>query len=583
MAIIPTVLFVVCNKNPFISSTTASITKTPIANDDLTTFLGVLVPGLGAAKAASDATSGTKTNSAASKGLAARHAPLPPSAEAAPLSSFPPIADPVQDCLDGIGAELRGIDDNYGRFRRCFQTKRKDLLESDLTCDARLKDTVDLSTAVSELNSKTSDETAKVNEQLSALQEIVNTRGQIANNGPYSKDPLTQQQISALQSANQALTSEGCVSDAASTLVNTVYTAASWLDTMLGDSQIFVEQTDIKVTGATTVNWSVKSAPPASNTANILAAGGALSSDPFAKCRNQAQPNGNTHNPSDGNGPGPAKKNNGTSTPQGGSDSSSIPASVENGVMYSTPTRYRLEEVALRMHSAPGTSPTGQNNNSGAGSTDDKTKTNKAGSDPANAQPNASTAGTEVGSGTYIFGAPQVVVSVGVVGVFMQNRQYQKVQASGQSSGTTIEYSTDSSTRISPLIMAHGRIHKFAGTDDAIWGTLGVTASSSTSSVSAEYFVGGTVSFLHNWIFLSPGLYLGQKQTLTGGYKVGQQLPSSFSGNLPIQQSLKPAFGFAISFRVPGTSAPKSKTTNQNGSSGNKGTKNGGSGSNTGQ
>ena len=165
----------------------------------------------------------------------------------------------------------------------------------------------------------------------------------------------------------------------------------------------------------------------------------------------------------------------------------------------------------------------------------------------------------------------------------MQNRQYQKVQASGQASGTTIEYSTDSSARISPLIMAHGRIHKFASTDDAIWGTLGVTASSNNSGVSAEYFVGGTVSFLHNWVFLSPGLYLGQKQTLTGGYKVGQQLPSSFSGSLPIQQSLKPAFGLAISFRVPGTSAPKSKTTDQNNSSGNNGTKSGGSGSKGGQ
>lgn len=574
-----TVHFVVCNKNPFIANTSSSITKTPIANDDLTTFLGILAPGLGAAKAASDATSGTKNNNAASKGLTARHPPLPPSAEAAPLSSFPPIRDPVQDCLDGITTELHAIDDEYGKFRRCFHTKRTTLLDSDLTCDARLQDTIDLSTRVAALNSKASDEIANVNEELSTLQSIVATRGQIASNGPYHKDQLTQEEVAALGAAGEALSSEGCVSDAASALVNTVYTAASWLDTMLGDSQTFVEQTDIRVTGATTVNWSVKSAPPVSNTANILAAGGALSSDPYAKCRNQAQPNGNTHNPVDGNGSGPAKKNNGTSTPQGSSDSSSIPAAVENGVIYSAPTRYRLEDVALRMDSDPENSQTGQNNNSGAGTADDNTKSKKAGSDSANTQSNASTAGTEVGSGTYIFGAPQVVVSVGVGGVFMQNRQYQKVQASGQSSGTTIEYSTDSSARISPLIMAHGRIHKFAGTDDAIWGTLGVTASSNNSGVSAEYFVGGTVSFLHNWVFLTPGLYVGQKQTLTGGYKVGQQLPSSFSGSLPIQQSYKPAFGFAISFRVPGTSAPKSKTTNQNNGSGNNETKNGGSGS----
>jgi hypothetical protein len=572
-----TVHFVVCNKNPFIANTSPSITKTPIENDDLTMFLGVLAPGLGAAKAASDATSSAKNNSSASKGLTARQAPLPPSPEAAPLPSFPPIADAVQDCLDGIAAELRGIDDEYGKFRRCFQAKRKNLLQSDLTCDARLKDTVDLSTAVAALNSRASDETADVNEQLSAVQAIVTTRGQIANNGAYSKDPLTQQQVTALQSANQALTSEGCVSDAASTLVNTVYTAASWLDTMLGDSQTFIEQTDIRVSGPTTVNWSVMSAPPTSNTANILSAGGALSSDPYAKCRNQTQPGGNTHNPSNGNGRGTGGNNGGTANPPASPNNSSAPVTGESDVLYSMAPRYHVQNVALSVRSHQESPKTGQDSDSGGAAADNKTS--KSSSNSGNPPATGAPTGAEVGSGTYVFGAPQVVVSIGVAGVFMQNRQYQKVQASGQTSGTTIEYSTDSSARISPLIMAHGRIHKFARTDDAIWGTLGVTASSNNSGVSPEYFVGGTVSFLHNWVFLTPGLYVSQKETLTGGYKVGQQLPSSFSGSLPIQQSYKPAFGFAISFRVPGTSAPKSKTTNQNNGSGSNGTKNGGSGS----
>jgi hypothetical protein len=353
---------------------------------------------------------------------------------------------------------------------------------------------------------------------------------------------------------------------------------------MLGDPELFVEQTDIRVSTPTTVNWSVKSAPPATNTANILTAAAALSTDPYSKCTSQAQPgNGNGQQPpKEGDGKGSKKGQDGNSNPASTSDNFINPGTLHGNLFPSAGTKYRLQDVALRVQSGQQNTQQGQGDSSDATAANNKPKTNKnsnGGSDSGNPQPNATTTGAEVGSGTYVFGAPQVVVSVGIAGVFMQNRQYQKVQASGQSSGTTIEYSTDSSARMSPLIMAHGRIYRFAG-DDAIWGTLGVTAASNNSGVSAEYFVGGTVSFLHNWIFLTPGLYVGQKEALTGGYKVGQQLPSSFSGSLPIQQSYKPAFGLAISFRVPGTSAPKNKTSNQNSSPGKNGSQTGGTGSN---
>jgi hypothetical protein len=56
------------------------------------------------------------------------------------------------------------------------------------------------------------------------------------------------------------------------------------------------------------------------------------------------------------------------------------------------------------------------------------------------------------------------------------------------------------------------------------------------------------VSFLHNWVFLTPGLYLGQKQTLTGGYKVGQQLPSFFRVAFRFSKALSQPLGLLSRF-----------------------------------
>ncbi len=62
-------------------------------------------------------------------------------------------------------------------------------------------------------------------------------------------------------------------------------------------------------------------------------------------------------------------------------------------------------------------------------------------------------------------------------------------------------------------------------------------------------------------MFLTAGLYLGEQQKLTPGLYVGQAVPSTLTGSIPVQKNYRPGFGFAVSFRIPKTDAPKTKST----------------------
>ena len=594
------VQFVVCNKNPFLASTDFSMSKTPIANDDLTTFLGLLVPGLGAGKAANAANAEAKIAGlqppVGAVGEIVSPGQTPPPPPPPPPPEFKGVADPIQSCMAGITAMLNNIDAEYGNFRSCFLSTRTRLLQSDKTCSARLKDAVALSKSLSNLDEDVNAATVNVNQEIAALQSIVTARTQSATNGPYSGGQLTKPQLALLKADSTALTSQACISNAASDLVSQAFKGASWLDNILGDTASFVEETDIQAFDPTIVTWSVKSSPPSTNTGAILATAASLGSDPYAKCSPTSK-GGNNNNNNNNSGNNNKKKNGGN---QGGNPpdqnnpaNPSPTAANTSGASIMAAERseppvaragYRLQYAALRMPAESDTDPQDNNggNNQSTNNNSNNNNNNNNGSKKSTTPQSSAPAATGMTySGTYTFGAPRVVVSAGVAAVVgLQNRQYQKVQANGQTSGTTIEYSTNSSFRMSPLIMAHGRLYQYHE-DDSIWATLGVTASSNNSGVSAEYFLGVTGSFLHNWVFLTPGLYIGQVQSLTGGYKVGDQLPSSFTGNIPVQQSYKPGFGLAISFRVPGTSAPKNKTTNQNGNStnGNNTSNNSGKGS----
>jgi hypothetical protein len=65
-----------------------------------------------------------------------------------------------------------------------------------------------------------------------------------------------------------------------------------------------------------------------------------------------------------------------------------------------------------------------------------------------------------------------------------------------------------------------------------------------------EYFVGPSIS-IHN-VLLSPGVHIGRFQTLGGGFKIGDPVPTGWSGStpVPIDLSYTAHFGIGITFKI---------------------------------
>jgi hypothetical protein len=589
--------FVVCNKNPFNYTTQLSRDEQVIQNDDLSSFLGVLVPGLGAsqaAKTASDAAAQQSTGTSTSKTVntqsnreynlqVQKPGVKPPPTKKVTFS----IGDPTQQCLNGIITDLQALDDTYANFVHQFLVSESRLQDDDLKCSDRLGEAQTLWRAAKILTLDTT--VQNTNQKIASFRSAVDKRIAEASNGPFSSNNLTVQQVASLKAVESGLDTQTCIASKAAQIISTQVegNVVGPLEAVLGDRHSFVYTTFFgPYQQPTSVNWTLQATKI--DKAKNISAGTDIGADPYLQClskQNPAQTGNGTgdqsptpQNGTKGQNPkGNKGKNPQNQTPPTGAKNS------ESTTWFSAPfsqsdTNLRLQRVGLSFNSK--TQEVVQDNTSpqdGSSSAKNKNKSDNGGTTtPGGAQQSAPSAGIQIGSGTYTFGGPRVVVSVGIAAVLLRNREFQNVQASGQTSGTTIEYSTNSLTRMSPLIMAHGRLYKYKGSDNAIWGTLGVTASSNNKGVSPGYFVGVTRSFLNNWIFVTPGLYIGQSQKLTGGYQVGQQLPASFKGSLPIEQNYKAGFGFAISFRVPGTSAPKTKpSTSDSGTNNSSGGKKG--------
>jgi hypothetical protein len=576
--------FVVCNKNPFNYTVEVTKDEKPIQNDDLSTFLGVLVPGLGAsqaAKSASDTAAQKATNSSTTKAVNPQNnKPLEPEKPGQPSMSITfAIADPIQGCLNDIVGTLQELDVKYTSVVQQFQISEAKLQDDDLECQTRLTEAQSLWKSAKALSIDPT--TQNTNQRINALRMAVDARIASATTGPYAGNDLTKQQIASMKAVEKALDVQECVSSKAAQIVATQLqkNVVVPLEAILGNNKSFVYSTYFgPYQQPTNVNWTIKSSQL--DKSKGLSAGSDMGTDPYYQCFGGQNPkdgnqNGDNQNRTPATG-GPASPGNVAPTSGQGVVSNNA-ASGDQGAMaisdYERRNNSLMQRTSFTVPSEADGSP-GEVQEGPSPAPKQKKSTNSsapssasASSDTKNSsEPTSTSVAASNASGTYTFGGPRIVVSAGIAAALLRNRQYQKVQASGQSSGTTIEYSTNSAIRMSPLIMAHGKIVQFKGSENGIWATVGVTAASNNQGVSPEYFLGGTVSFLSNWLFLSPGLYIGQSQTLTGGYSVGQQLPSSFTGTVPTQQSYKAGFGIGVSFRVPGTAAPKTKDSNSNGS-----------------
>ena len=158
-----------------------------------------------------------------------------------------------------------------------------------------------------------------------------------------------------------------------------------------------------------------------------------------------------------------------------------------------------------------------------------------------------------------VFGGQRLAVTGGLTTGVLRKQEFQRsTSISGGQSQTVIGLKTDSSVRLSPMVYSHARLFNQDRSGDAWYATLGVTANSDNKGTSPEFLLGASRS-VHQRFFLTAGAYIGEQQRLDGGLHVGDVIPSSFTGELPVTKSYRPGFAFAISFRF---AKPKDTTTN---------------------
>jgi len=601
----------VCNQNPFRWATTLSRNDTPIKNDDPSILLGALDPALGlknAADAANKATStsnnkssgGTETKSNTGgqakgqakslpqrKGVPAAKPQLPKGltfnfqvANATAREETNPLtfafSDPVQACVQDISVVVGGDDTTISDFIDSYNGMKAEMEDDSTPCDKRVTDATNLWSKAQSLATK---DLNGVQQDISALQQEIADRLSMVK--PYADDPLGKSETAALTAQNQALVQQECVVANLLTTTTTIFKNVAvpiqnilgtngsliYISTAVGDDHDPVQRV-----------WNLSSTLKKDTLADTSDFG----QNTYAACLNpqKGQQQQQQQNPNHQNGQNPTQppNPNGDQNPNG-DDTGSLRHN-NSGVQYRDAMLSMPADNSMVVDEASGPLQSGANSQSSGGSKKKKTGSGAdKGGQPDGQQTAPQTAGavTQEDGPTIeaTFGAPRFVVSAGTAAVILRNRQYQKVQANGQTSGTTIEYATNSLTRFDPVLLGHIRLYQYHGTDDGLFATLGVTGSSNNQGASAEYLLGLTSSFAHNWIFVTPGLFIGQSLSLSGGYKVGDALPAKFSGSVPTEQSWKPGFGLAISIRIPGTTAPKTKTTDSNTTTKNSASKNG--------
>jgi hypothetical protein len=533
----------VCDKNPFKYSTQVVVKEQVIQDDDLTTFLGILVPTLGASKAADSATKGASGKSTA-KSMSVPNLKRP----AAPVQ----IRDSVQACLGQIATHLRDVEQDYSNFLAQYAGMKAELEDDSKECSTKVTDAQTLWKQALSLTSST--KLRAVSEDVTTLLAEIDQRAALAAASEFAKSDLTKTQTASLLAAKDALKIQYCIAQKTQDLIsqNVGLKVLDPLTAILGDNDSFVYVTPPlgPYQQPTSVDWVVQSTAIQSGAdkSQSLIDASDLATDPFQACFTQPE----TQKPT------PEKP---TQKPP---EQPAQPNSATSQAFHSwTPISVSYDGSGLAWPQS----------GTGGGANQQKVKKPKQPPSPATPEPAPQQSKTpeamQIGHGTLTYGGPRFIVSAGIFGVALRQQEFQKAigQAldssghpiQGQSAVNTIQYKTNSFARISPMILAHARLYSYSGSDKAIWGTVAVTGKPDNQGTSPEYLFGISQSFWDNWVFLTGGLYVGMKQSLTPGLYVGQAVPSSLTGDIPVQKNYKAGFGFGVSFRIPKSDAPKTQ------------------------
>jgi hypothetical protein len=164
----------------------------------------------------------------------------------------------------------------------------------------------------------------------------------------------------------------------------------------------------------------------------------------------------------------------------------------------------------------------------------------------------------------WLFGKARLVVSGGLSSAFLRKQEFQRSSSiSGTTSSTVIGYKTNTLYRNTPMLYGHVLMGSSRHDSDAWYGTFGVTANSDSQGTDPEFLFGFSRSFAQQRFFLTGGAYVGERQKLDGGLMVGQVIPSTLTGDLPVTKSYHVGFGFGISYRLGSTKKPQDNTTSK--------------------
>jgi hypothetical protein len=162
----------------------------------------------------------------------------------------------------------------------------------------------------------------------------------------------------------------------------------------------------------------------------------------------------------------------------------------------------------------------------------------------------------------WFFGRARLVLTGGLSSGFLGKQEFQRSSSiagsgSGATSSTVIGLKTDTRFRFTPMLYGHTLLYSGRHDSDAWYATLGVTANSDNKGTDPEFLLGFSRSFVQQRFFATVGAYLGERQKLDGGLHVGDTIPSTLTGELPVTKSYHAGWGFGISYRFASTKDPQ--------------------------
>lgn len=151
--------------------------------------------------------------------------------------------------------------------------------------------------------------------------------------------------------------------------------------------------------------------------------------------------------------------------------------------------------------------------------------------------------------------ASPFAVSAGVEFSTIPSSEFAIVKSSGGTGSTSINkfgYSSNSSFHPLPVAIAHVRIWESQNQKYAFHVSAGASGNiqgQNSGGSSAEFITGGSFSFFRT-MFLTAGLHIGTRNSLAGGFKIGDTVPSDVT-TVPVSKSYTTGFGLAITFTKP--------------------------------